>query len=301
MDVDPSSAYALDKSWVRRSFDRASTTYDAAAVLQGEVRELLLNRLDLTDLAPRVVLDVGTGTGHAGRALKVRYPRARVVAVDSSFGMLRAARRHQSWLRPVSMLCADAERLPLLDGSVDLVLSNFLLEWSDPDAVFAECRRVLAPRGLLSFTTLGPDTLCELRAAWAAAAERRGGFGTRVSRFIDMHDLGDALVRAGFAAPVLDVERFTLRYADVRRLAVDLKALGARNATAGRPRGLTGPRTFAAMQAAYETYRTDGRLPATYEVVFGQAWTPAAEPLRRDGSAQVSLDEMRRQLKARRE
>jgi malonyl-CoA O-methyltransferase len=300
MDVDPSAAYVLDKAWVRRSFDRASATYDAAAVLQAEVRELLLSRLDLTDLAPRVVIDIGTGTGHAGRALKRRYPGARVVAVDSSFGMLRAARRHQSWLRPVAMLCADAERLPLPDGSVDLVLSNFLLEWSDPDAVFAECRRVLAPRGLLSFTTLGPDTLQELRAAWATAAAPRGRFGTRVNRFIDMHDLGDALVRAGFAAPVLDVERYTLRYADVRRLAADLKALGARNATAGRPRGLTGPRMFAAMQAAYETYRTDGRLPATYEVVFGQAWTPSAQPAR-DGSAQVSLDEMRRQLKARRE
>jgi malonyl-CoA O-methyltransferase len=296
-----SSAYSLDKSWVRRSFDRASTTYDAAAVLQAEVRDLLLERLDLTDLSPRLVVDAGAGTGHASRALKRRYPGARVIALDSSFGMLRAAGRQQSWLRPVARLCADAERLPLPDGSVDLILSNFMLQWSDPDAAFAEFRRVLKPRGFLSFTTLGPDTLRELRAAWMQASCRYGDSHTRVSHFIDMHDIGDALVRAGFAAPVLDVERYTLTYTDVRRLAADLKAVGARNATIGRPKGLTGPRQFAAMKSAYEAYRVDGRLPATYEVVFGQAWAPVAAQARPLAvSAQVSLDGLKRQLRTRR-
>jgi malonyl-CoA O-methyltransferase len=301
------SAYALDKSWIRRSFDRASKTYDAAAVLQAEVRTLLLQRLDLTDLSPRLVLDVGAGTGHAGRALQRRYPRAHVIALDSSFGMLRAAGRQQSWFRPFTRLCADAERLPLPDESVELILSNFMLQWSDPDAVFAEFRRVLAPRGFLSFTTLGPDTLRELRAAWMQAG-RGGNAGSqaRVIQFIDMHDIGDALVRAGFAAPVLDVERYTLQYTDVRSLAADLKAIGARNAAAGRPKGLTGPRKFAAMQAAYEMYRVGGRLPATYEVVFGQAWAPAA-PRRspadsgaHGSGAHVSLDDVKRQLRTRR-
>jgi len=301
------SAYALDKSWIRRSFDRASKTYDAAAVLQAEVRSLLLQRLDLTDLSPRLVLDVGAGTGHAGRALQRRYPRAHVVALDSSFGMLRAAGRQQSWFRPFTRLCADAERLPLPDESVELILSNFMLQWSDPDAVFAEFRRVLAPRGFLSFTTLGPDTLRELRAAWMEAG-RGGNTGSqaRVIQFIDMHDIGDALVRAGFAAPVLDVERYTLQYTDVRSLAADLKAIGARNAAAGRPKGLTGPRKFAAMQAAYEMYRVGGRLPATYEVVFGQAWAPAAarrsptDSGAHGSGAYVSLDDVKRQLRTRR-
>ncbi|HWJ37037.1 MAG TPA: malonyl-ACP O-methyltransferase BioC [Steroidobacteraceae bacterium] len=294
-------AYTLDKAWIRRSFDRASATYDAAAVLQTEVRGLLLERLDLTALSPRVVVDVGAGTGHAGRALKRRYPDAQVIALDSSIGMLRVAGRQQSWLRPFARLCADAERLPLPDNSVDLILSNFMLQWSDPEAVFAEFRRVLAPRGFLSFTTLGPDTLRELRAAWFQAGRGHADSHTRVSQFIDMHDIGDALVRAGFAAPVLDVERYTLWYTDVHRLAADLKAMGARNATAGRPKGLTGPGKFAAMQAAYEAYRVDGRLPATFEVVFGQAWTPVAAERPSGGDAtHVPLDDVKRQLRLRR-
>jgi malonyl-CoA O-methyltransferase len=182
----------------------------------------------------------------------------------------------------------------LAEGSVDLILSNFLLPWIDPDAVFSEFRRVLAPRGLLSFTSLGPDTLRELRSAWAQVDS-----SSRVHPFIDMHDLGDALVRAGFAAPVLDVERYTLTYTDVSRLAADLRAVGARNAASDRPKGLTGPRKFAAMQSAYEIHRRDGRLPATYEVVFGQAWAPAA-PQRIRGEDRIALSDMQRQLQTRR-
>jgi malonyl-CoA O-methyltransferase len=293
---DEIEAYALERHWVRRSFDRAAGTYDAAAVLHAEVRENLLERLELTLLEPRVVLDAGAGTGHASRALKRRYPKALIVALDSSRRMLAAAARQQSWLRPFARVCADAELLPLADGSVDLILSNLLLQWCNPDAVFAEFRRVLAPGGLLSFSAFGPDTLRELRTAWGQVDSR-----SHVHQFIDMHDLGDALVRGGFAAPVLDVERFTLQYLDVRRVAADLKAAGAHNATAGRTRGLTSPRKFAAMQAAYESFRRDGRLPATFEVVFAHAWVPA-QSVRRDPAdpASVSLEEIKRQLRSRR-
>jgi malonyl-CoA O-methyltransferase len=292
-DGDP--AYAVDARFARRAFGRASATYDAAAVLQGEVRGLLLERLQLTDLEPRVILDAGAGTGVASQALKRRYPKARVLAVDSAQRMLRVAAARGSWLRPLSRVCADAARLPLKDASVDLVFSNFMLPWSDPDQVLTEFRRVLAPRGLLTFTTLGPDTLRELRSAWASADS-----SPRVHAFIDMHDLGDALVRSGFAEPVLDVERYTLEYPDVSRLAADLKAVGEVNALAGRRKGLTGPRTFDAMRAAYEAHRRDGRLPATYEVVFGQAWGPRESAGRLASSNTVSLEAMRRQLGAKR-
>jgi malonyl-CoA O-methyltransferase len=288
-------AYGLDTPWIRRSFDRASASYDASAVLQREVRSLLLARLELTALAPRVVLDAGAGTGEACRALKARYPKARVLAVDSAPGMLRAAAARRSWFRPFYALGADAARLPLADGSVDLVLSNFMLPWCEPDAVFEEFRRVLAPRGFLTFTTLGPDTLKELRAAWAKVDSH-----SRVLQFIDMHDLGDALVRAGFIEPVLDVERYTLEYRDALALARDLKAVGARNATAGRLKGLTGPRKFAAMQSAYEAHRRSGRLPATYEVVFGQAWSPRATVARAVSAAGISLEDLRGQMPSRR-
>jgi malonyl-CoA O-methyltransferase len=290
---DATAAYVLDRGWLRRSFDRAGATYDAAAVLQRAVRKVLLERLNLTALRPRIVLDAGAGTAHSSRALKRRYPAARVVALDSSLGMLRTASRQTSWLRPFFRVCADAERLPLKETSVDLILSNFMLPWCDPDMVFAEFRRVLAPRGFLSFTSLGPDTLRELRAAWAEVDRF-----TRVHLFTDMHDIGDALVRAGFVSPVLDVERYTLTYTDVRRLCEDLKAIGVRNATAGRLKGLTGPKKFAAMQAAYEMYRQNGRLPATYEVVFGQAWGPVAAPRGTIGEEnRISLEDVKRQLR----
>jgi len=297
---DSFAAYALDIRRVRRSFDRAAGTYDAAAVLHAEVRGNLLARLDLMKLAPRVAVDAGAGTGHASQALIRRYPKALIIALDSSQRMLQVAGRRQTWLRRFARVCADAARLPLAEGSVDLILSNLMLQWCDLDAVFAEFRRVLAPQGLVSFTTLGPDTLREMRSAWSAADSR-----THVNQFIDMHDIGDALVRAGFASPVLDVERYTLSYPDVRRVAADLKDTGAHNATLGRARGLTGRRGFAAFQTAYEAYRQDGRLPATYEVVFGHAWTPAADTRRdshensRDGVA-VSLDDVKQQLRSRR-
>jgi len=281
---------------VRRSFDRAAITYDAAAVLHAQVRDALLARLDWVTLAPQVVLDAGTGTGHAARALKGRYPKARVIALDCAPRMLREAGRRSSLLRRFDRVCADAAQLPLADGSVDLIFSNLMLQWCDPDAVFAEFRRVLKARALFCFTTLGPDTLRELRSAWRAVDSR-----THVNQFIDMHDIGDALVRGGFAAPVLDVERYTLNYLDVRRVAADLKATGAHNATKGRGRGLTGRAGFAALEAAYEPFRQAGRLPATYEVVFGLAWTPETAAARPgDDSAAISLAELKRQLSIRR-
>jgi malonyl-CoA O-methyltransferase len=287
---------ALDVPWVRRSYDRAAKTYDEAAVLHAEVRNNLLQRLHLTKLAPRVVLDAGAGTGHGSAALKRRYPKALVIALDSSFGMLRAAAQRRSWLRPFERVCADAELLPLADAGIDLIVSNLMLQWCNPDAVFAEFRRVLAPGGLLSFSTFGPDTLRELRTAWAQVDAY-----SHVQPFIDMHDLGDALVRGGFASPVLDVERFTVSYESVHRVAADLKATGAHNAAADRLRGLTSPRKFAGMRAAYEHFRREGRLPATYEVVFAHAWMPDQPRRMKSDGTSVSLEDIKRQLRARRQ
>jgi malonyl-CoA O-methyltransferase len=286
-------AFALDFHWARRSFDRAADSYDEAAVLHTQVCEQHLARLELTSLAPQVVLDAGAGTGHGTRALRKRYPKSVVIALDFSEGMLRTARRQREWLRPFERVCAAAERLPFKEGSVDLIFSNLLLQWCDPERLFPEMRRVLKPNGLFTFTSFGPDTLRELRGAWAQADG-----GAHVLPFIDMHDLGDALGRHGFAAPVLDVERFTLFYQSVNGVLADLKATGARNALADRARGLTGPRKMERMRTAYEQFRDQGRLPATYEVVFGHAWAPAAPPPRTAANgATFSLQEMQQQLK----
>jgi malonyl-CoA O-methyltransferase len=287
--------FKLDRRFARRSFERASKGYDACAVLQSQVRALLLSRLDFTALAPRLILDVGAGTGHASRALKKRYPGARVIAVDFALGMLRISAAQRAWLRPFERVCADACALPFASASVDLILSNFLAHWCELPALFREFRRVLAPRGLLSFTSLGPDSLQELRGAWA-----RVDPATRVHRFEDMHDVGDELVRSGFAAPVLDVERYTLQFADLPALLSDLRGAGARNATVGRPKGLTGKNKFSALAGAYETYRHQGRLPATFEVIYAQAWTPAAGADLAPGPAGISLSELRAKLPGKR-
>ena len=293
------AALRPERQEVQRSFDRAAWRYDAAAVLQSTVRGELLERLGLVRLAPAVVLDIGAGTGQATVELKRRYPRSRVIAADLAEGMLREARRRQTWLRRFERIGADAAALPLREASVDLIFSNLMLQWcADPDAVFRECRRVLRPGGLLTFTTFGPDTLVELRRAWASADPGR----PHVNPFLDMHDLGDALLRAGLAEPVMDVERFTLTYAEVRALMHDLKAIGAHNASVGRARGLTGKRTLARMTAAYEQFRraADGRLPATYEVVFGQAWGPvgaAPSKARVDGEVRVPVASLGRRAR----
>ena len=168
MYTPPPDPFRLDRAAVRAGFERAGTSYDEAAVLQAHVRVELLSRLELVNLDPRVVVDLGAGTGQGAQALKHRFRRATVIALDSAFGMLRQAQRRGSWLRPLKPLCADAMGLPLKDGSVELMFSSLLLHWVDDlDAVLAEVRRVLAPGGFFAFATLGPDTLCELRAAVA--------------------------------------------------------------------------------------------------------------------------------------
>lgn len=275
--------YRLDRRQVRRSFERAAHAYDAAAVLQQRVQRELHERLDLVRLEPTVVLELGAGTGAGAQDLKRRYGASRVVAIDVAEAMLRQASRRQRLFRRFDRVCADAGALPLRDASVDLVVSNLTVHWcDDPDRVFAECRRVLKPGGLLTFTTYGPDTLVELRRAWAAADAR-----VHVNRFIDMHDLGDALIRAGLAEPVMDVERYALTYESVHALMRDLKAIGGHNVNEGRPRSLTGKGVLECMAAAYEARRVDGRLPATFEVVYGQAWAPVGPPRSRPAGEAV--------------
>ncbi len=268
---DPRELFALDRRAVARAFDRASNGYDAAAALQERVRTELFGRLDELDVAPRALLDLGAGTGHSTRALKRRYPKALVVAADIAGGMLEQARHQSRWLRRFERVRADAYTLPFRDASFELVFSSLMLQWCDDlDMVFAEIARVLAPGGLLLFSTFGPGTLAELRECWTAS----GAPGNHVNHFFDPHALGSALMHARLAEPVLDVDRIVIGYQDVRALMRELKAIGAHNVTRGRARGLTGRQRLAAMTRAYETLRRDGRLPATYEVIHASSWGP---------------------------
>ena len=267
--------FTLDKRLLRRAFEKAAAGYDAAAVLQHEVCRRMLARLDYIKLEPAAILDAGSGTGNVIAALRARYPRATLVALDIALSMVRRARaRVPRWRRimgsGVVPVCGDIERLPLRATGVGMVWSNLALQWvNDVPGAIAEFRRVLAPGGLLMFSTFGPDTLRELRAAYQGADRY-----SHVNRFIDMHDLGDMLVHCGFADPVMDMEYMTLTYADVRALMHDLKAIGAHNVTVGRRPGMTARAVLAAVERNYEVLRHDGRLPATFEVIYGHAWAP---------------------------
>jgi malonyl-CoA O-methyltransferase len=251
-----SDEFFLDPRSVRRSFDRASRTYDAAAAVQGEVR---------------------------ARELKRRYPGAQVIALDSSLAMLHASASQQRFLRKFSPVGADAHRLPLRSQSFDLVLSNLLLEWChDPDVVLAEVARVLRPKGLFTFTTLGPDTLKEVRDLWRGVDPF-----THVHRFIDMHDYGDALLRAGFAEPVMDAERLTVTYRDLPALLGEIRGSGSRNIAQGRPRGLTGRARGAVVRSRGEALGRNGPLGISVEVVHGHAWAVGERSSRREGGGEV--------------
>jgi malonyl-CoA O-methyltransferase len=269
---DPRETFALDRRAVLQAFDRASASYDAAAALQERVRNGLITRLDELQVAPRSILDLGAGTGHASRALKRRFPKALVVAADIAPGMLERARQQSRWLRRFERVRADAYALPFRDGGFDLVFSSLMLQWCDSlDMVFSEIARVLAPGGLLLASTFGPDTLKELRDAWAASSDA----SNHVNHFFDAHALGSALMHAGIAEPVLDVDRIVIGYPDAMTLMRELKAIGAHNVTNGRARGLTGRRRLAQMTRAYEALRRDDKLPATYEVIHVSAWGAA--------------------------
>ncbi len=289
-------AYRLDKKLMRRAFDCVAREYDKSALLQHEVGRRMLERLDLMRLKPVLILDAGAGPGVHTKPLVRRYKGATVIALDIAHGMLLEARKRVALLSKwfthrQTFVCGDIESLPLLTASVDMIFSNLSLQWcNDLDRALSEFCRVLKPGGLLMFSSFGPDTLKELRASWSNVDQY-----SHVNAFIDMHDIGDALVRAHFVNPVMDVERYTLTYPDLHTLMRDLKNIGAHNVMAGRPHGLTGKGRLHRLTAAYETYRKDGVLPASYEVVYGHAWAPepTARQTTQDGVVKIPLASLR--------
>ena len=293
------SAPLFDAKQVRRAFSRASTSYDAAAQLQHAVEARLLESLDYLDdpalkrEVPQRVLDLGCGTGRASLAMQKRWPKAQIVSLDLALPMLQqarnAARQRVGWLsnsfaQKPTQVSADARALPLADGSIDVLFSNLCLQWvEDLDALFAGFRRVLKPHGLLLVSTFGPETLWELREAFAHADA-----APHVSPFADIAGFGDALVRAGFHQPVLDREVETTHYPDLPALMRELRAIGATNALASRRHTLTGRARFAAAAAAYEAHRDAQGLPATWETISAMAWAPEAGTPLREGDVDVA-------------
>lgn len=279
----------FDHQQVRRAFSRSAAGYDAAATLQHEVEKRLMESLDYLGLRqpegerhdPGVVLDVGCGPAHAAAAMRKRWPKAQVVAVDLALPMLREAKKQSGWWKPFQRVCADLRALPMAEASVDVLFCNLSLQWVDDlPAAFAGFRRVLKPGGLLLCSTFGPETLQELRDAFAHADAV-----PHVSPFPPIAQFGDALMLAGFRDPVLDRDRFTLTYDDLPALMRELRAMGATNALHGRRHTLTGRARFASAASAYEPLRRpDGKLPSTWEVIYAHAWAPPpGAPIRGQG------------------
>ncbi len=270
----------LDQNSIKRAFNHAAADYYKSAVLQQEIAKRMLERLAIFTVQPSVILDVGCGTGQSYRVLKKRYRKAKVIGVDIAHGMLQVARQKTSFFSHDHYVCADAQCLPFADHSVDMIFSNLMLHWNNHlPQLLTEFARVLKPQGLLFFSTMGPDTLLELRNSWQQVDNDQ-----HVHPFIDMHDIGDCLGQTKFCDPVMEMEMITLQYAELRQLFADLKAWGVVNANQQRRKTLTGKKHFQAMCQQYQQqYCRDSIYPASFEVIYGHAW---AAPL----SNQHSLD-----------
>ncbi len=253
-------------SEVRSAFNKASSEYNTHAFLQKEIALRLDSKLEVISGNTEVILDLGAGTGLLSQNLLKRFKNSQLICLDFAQESLKN--------NPVPhKLCADANHLPLADNSIDIVTSNLMIQWCpDTKQLFSECHRVLKNNGLLLFSTFGPDTLKELKKSWSVVDDT-----PHVNTFTDMHDIGDQLLQNSFQSPVMEMETLTLTYQTVTDLLKDLKAIGAQTVST-RSKSLTGKNKFQSMIQMYESYRTDGKLPATYEVVYGHAWKKVSEP-----------------------
>lgn len=250
--------------------------YNSAAFLHHEIATRLLSRLDLMLLQPQRVLELNCATGYSTQLLQQRYRKAHIVGLDQHLTLLKAAKNTGSclnfWIKKPHFILASATDLPVADHSVDLLFANLFefLAKSDLHKLLRQWQRVLKPGGLLMFTTFGPDTLLELKQSWLQVDNF-----SHVHDFLDMHDVGDALLQVGFNDPVMDREDFTLMYSDMQKLLHDLRNLGIRNKADNRNKGLTGKFKFTTVKNTYALLRNAaGNIPATIEIIYAHAWAP---------------------------
>ncbi|MCP4489428.1 MAG: malonyl-ACP O-methyltransferase BioC [Gammaproteobacteria bacterium] len=259
----------LDKVSVKKSFNRAAKSYNRAAILQEQVLQRLLQRLQYIRHQPQSIIDIGCGTGKAVASLSKRYPKAKITCIDLAFSMLHESRSQFGWLNKKRLVNGDMECLPFADNSFDLLFSSLALQWAnDLPAALADIARIGRPQGLLMFATFGFATLSELRDSWRQVDQK-----PHVHQFIDMHDIGDALIDTGFSQPVVDAETIRLEYDNFRQLLDDLKNIGASNADRNRERGLMTPSKLGLLEESYRKLGFEnGKFVASYEVVYGHAW-----------------------------
>ncbi len=258
----------FNKQQIAKTFNKIAANYDQAAMLPQEIAHRLVERLDYIKLQPHLIVELGAGTGFCAQLIQQRYPNAKIIAIDISHNMLRYT--NEKSIANTHTICADAYHLPLKDNSVDLIISNMMLPWCEElVSLFRECHRVLSPDKLLLFATVGPDTLNELRISWSAIDHF-----PHVNSFVDMHDIGDALLHAELLDPVMDVEHIQLMYPHIKLLLKDLKMLGSRNLHPNKRRSLLSKMSFTQLQAEYKKYQLESNeYPATCEIVYGHAWS----------------------------
>lgn len=251
--------FKIDQNAVQKALQSATHTYDNVAILPKAIADRLLERLNFICLNPACVLEIGTRTGYAAQRLEKRYPEALVVGLEFPVAMLKTASSKK--------IAGEYGTLAFTDQCVDLIFSNLAFQWSSNfQQTLKECCRVLKPGGLLLFSTVGPDTLKELRSSFADTNHH-------VHPFYDMHDIGDMLTQLRFIDPVVDREQLTIHYSSVYQLAKDLKQLGAQNASCDRSKGLMGKMQWRQMLMNYENWREEnGILSATVEVIYGHAF-----------------------------
>ncbi len=297
----------FSKKQVRDSFNKAAHRYDQFAIVQQEVCQRLLERLDYIKVTPQTILDIGAGTGQGTQGLALMYPDATIIALDMAEQMLVQNRLKltdsSNLMKKVKDLfkkeskqqfvCADAEQLPFSDASMDMIFSSLTIQWcTDLNTLFSEFRRVLKPGGLLMFTTLGMATLKELKASWTEVSNKQ-----HVNYFTDMHEIGDALYNAQVENPVMDNETIVLNYSSVKQIMRELKAVGANNHNQAREHALTGKDRLQALVKTYEQFRTEAGLPVTYEILYGHAWNPQT-PMQetQSGMTSISLAQLKSNL-----
>jgi len=288
----PAAEVALpERSSSRERFDRAARSFQTASFVHDEARRRLLDRLDGLKIESGTIVDLGSALGQSAAELSRKFPEARIIALDSSREMLK-----RSVPGEFSKLAGDAVRLPFPDRSIELLFANLVLPWNLPDALFAEAGRVLTNTGVLVFSTLGPDSLNELRRAWARADD-----AIHVHAFFDVQTLGDLVQNARLEEPVLDVDRIQVSYAELSAVIRDLRACGATNTAGGRRRSLMGRGRWQRFVEALwhdQGEGHEGRLSLTVELIFGQAFGIRRAPkAAENGEISVPIDQIKRASK----
>ncbi len=264
----------IDKALVAESFSKAASTYDAFAFLQKEVAERVFERLQLMNVKPKNILDAGCGTGICSRMLRDHFSSAKISGVDIAQGMIDLAKKDQKLFKKIDYQVADIDKLPFENNTFDIVFSSLTIQWlPELKNTFSELNRVLKPNGLIIFSTLGPDTLNELKQSWQQVDDN-----VHINEFLDMHIVGDKVFNSGFENVVMDRDIITLTYKTMKGLMKDLKSIGAHNINDGRSKGLLGKQKYQTLTKAYENFRKNDVLPATYEVIYGHAWKRAENP-----------------------